>query len=1056
MCTSKLRPVWLALLLLLLFAIPIPLLAGSGPQVFINELHYDNSGGDTGEAIEIAGPAGTDLAGWSISLYNGSASQRKVYNTIALSGVIPDQSNGYGTMAFFQSGIQNGGPDGLALVDAGDVVVQFLSYEGSFTAVDGPAAGLTSFDIGVHEASSTPAGYSLQLSGVGSSYDDFTWNAAAQNSFGSVNPNQIFSAAADTPPTVASTSPADGAAGVAVDANLVINFSESVSVTGNWFQISCANSGLHTTANTVVSGGPASYTLDPTADFAPGESCTATISAANVVDQDGAPDSMAADYQFTFTTFILVITPIHDIQGNGAASPLSGDVVTLEGVVVGDFQEGDQLSGFFVQEEDVDVDADPATSEGLFVYCGSCSTDVAVGDQVQVTGKVEERFGMTQMKATFSNDIHVQSSANPLPAPVVIDLPVTAPDVDAFYEQFEGMLVRFPDTLAVSEYFQLSRFGQIVLTEGGRPVQYTQINDPTAVGYGLYLDNLARRRIILDDENNRQNYALFNGAPVFYPRPGFSVGNYVRGGDTIANLTGVLHWSWAGFSGTDNWRIRPVTEAFGYDFARANPRSASPALVGGHLKVASFNVLNYFTTLDTGANICGPTGTDGCRGANSAVELQRQTAKIVAALTALDADVVGLMELENNGNSVAALVDALNAALGSNIYTYVDTGITGDDAIKVGMIYKTGVVAPVGTAAVLDDPAFTDPNNLGEQKNRPAVAQGFQVIDAANPNVGARFTVVVNHLKSKGSSCGAGDDDPATGQGNCNGTRTAAAAMLASWLATDPTGSGDSDTLIIGDLNAYAMEDPITALTSAGYADLADTFVGPDAYSFVFNGQIGYLDHALASSSLASQVTGFTEWHINADEVNLLDYNDTVRDPGEASFEPKPDATPLYESNAYRSSDHDPVLVGLCANSAESLEIELSQDTLWPPNHKMVTVTASPSFPADHLTVNASITSNEPDNGVGDGNTDDDAVVINGFTFQLRAERSGGGDGRVYTITFDITDACGNMAQRSAEVRVPANKGKGRHGADDAGADAAGVNSLPPENSRIFLPIITN
>ena len=137
---------------------------------------------------------------------------------------------------------------------------------------------------------------------------------------------------------------------------------------------------------------------------------------------------------------------------------------------------------------------------------------------------------------------------------------------------------------------------------------------------------------------------------------------------------------------------------------------------------------------------------------------------------------------------------------------------------------------------------------------------------------------------------------------------------------TIATGSGDPDFLIIGDLNAYAMEDPITTLGSAGYTDLVNTFGGSSSYSFVFDGQLGYLDHALANGSLLPQVTGVNEWHINADEVNVLDYNDGVQDPAEASFERKSNALPIYEPNAFRSSDHDPVVVGLELQTAREIK----------------------------------------------------------------------------------------------------------------------------------------
>jgi len=166
-------------------------------SVFFNEIHYDNDGGDTGEAIEIAGPTGTDLAGWSILLYNGA--NKEVYKTKSLSGIIQEQQNGFGTLYFSITGIQNGSPDGMALIDATNTVIQFLSYEGSFLAVGGPANGLTSTDIGVSEPSSTSSGHSLQLSGTGQNFSDFSWMAAQTNTFGAINTEQVFPASAQQP-----------------------------------------------------------------------------------------------------------------------------------------------------------------------------------------------------------------------------------------------------------------------------------------------------------------------------------------------------------------------------------------------------------------------------------------------------------------------------------------------------------------------------------------------------------------------------------------------------------------------------------------------------------------------------------------------------------------------------------------------------------------------------------------------------------------------------------------------------------------------------------------
>jgi len=315
---------WLPLFLLLLLTNPVLVFAQT--TVFINELHYDNTGTDENEGVEIAGPAGTDLTGWSIVLYNGSGGAS--YNTISLSGTIPDQDNGYGTLVFYQSNIQNGSPDGLALVDNSSSVKQFLSYEGSFIAADGPANGMTSTDIGVSEASSSPLGHSLQLSGTGTTYEDFTWNSPATATFGNVNNGQTFNpGGGDTAPSVNSTSPTNNATNVPVDANITINFSEDVAVIGSWFYINGSASGAHTA---VVTGGPQNFTLNPDTDFSTGETVSVTVFASAVtdVDTDDPPDNMAADYGFSFSTIAAtnwIINEIHADPASGIDGDANGD-----------------------------------------------------------------------------------------------------------------------------------------------------------------------------------------------------------------------------------------------------------------------------------------------------------------------------------------------------------------------------------------------------------------------------------------------------------------------------------------------------------------------------------------------------------------------------------------------------------------------------------------------------------------------------------------------------------------------------------------------------------
>ena len=571
-------------------------------------------------------------------------------------------------------------------------------------------------------------------------------------------------------------------------------------------------------------------------------------------------------------------TPIHDIQGNGTTSPMNGSAgVIIEGVVVGDYQAANQFGGFHIQEEDAQVDADPATSEGIFVF--SSSTPVSVGDKVRARGTISEftSSGITLTELSSVTDVSVCSSGNSVTASVVT-LPVS---ILSDWERYEGMSISIAQQLTVTETFTLSRFGEVALSVGGRLFNPTTLTTPGALAIAQQSLN-DRSRILLDDGDNNQNID-----PTIHPIGGLSATNTLRSGYTIPSLTGVLEQRFGVY------RVQPVGPI---SFSASNPRPAAPENVGGRLKVAAMNALNFFTTLDNAPDGCGPLGTLECRGANTSQEFTRQRDKILNQMLVLNADVYGLMELENNASDspLQSQVSGLNAATAPGTYSYIATGVIGGDAIKVGLIYKTVTVAPVGTYALLTssvDPAFID------TLNRPVLAQTFSEI-----STGERFTIAVNHLKSKGSAC-SGDPDTGDGQGNCNLTREAAAQAEVDWLLTDPTSSGDPDFLLVGDFNAYLKEDPITALINAGYTDLIDSFIGADAYSYVFGGQSGYLDHGLANASLAVQVTDITEWHNNADEPVALDYN--------TEFKTATQINTFYDPAAFRVSDHDSLLIGL-------------------------------------------------------------------------------------------------------------------------------------------------
>jgi predicted extracellular nuclease len=590
-------------------------------------------------------------------------------------------------------------------------------------------------------------------------------------------------------------------------------------------------------------------------------------------------------------------TRIHAIQGSGAASPLAGQTVTIEGIVTADFEDANQLGGFYVQEPDALKDSDPLTSEGIFV--ASATTSVAVGDLVKVSGVVSETFGLTQIGgATLS--VSVISSGNPLPAIVDIALPAAAASNNAAdWERYEGMRVRFAQTLTVTENFNLARFGELVLADG-RQIQPTNVVDPNdnpsagnntngnsnvANVTAAQLQNTLNR-ILLDDASNVQNPATI---PYWD-----AANNTLRVGTTTAGVTGIMSY------GFNTYRIQPTIAPI-FNFA-ARP-TMPPAVGAANVKVASFNVLNYFNGNGAGGGF--PTA----RGATTAAEFVRQRDKIIAAINTMNADVVGLMEMENDGSgassAVADLVNGLNLAAGAQTWSYVtdpsNLGNTagGTDQIKVAIIYKSAQVMTDRATLLCDDPAFANGRTPTAQTFRSAVNNG-------------RFTIVVNHFKSKSASTpptGA-DIDQLDGQAAYNASRRAQALALNACVSMWKDTVGDDDFVLLGDFNAYAQEDPIDALRAAG-----NTVLDESGYSYVFDGQSGALDHTLVSASLLPQVSGAAAWHINADEPRILDYNVEFKNTaGCTSGSPAGSACTSpdnYAPTPFRSSDHDPVLIGL-------------------------------------------------------------------------------------------------------------------------------------------------
>jgi len=582
----------------------------------------------------------------------------------------------------------------------------------------------------------------------------------------------------------------------------------------------------------------------------------------------------------TVNVAVAGVLTIPAIQGPGAASPYDGTVQTVRGVITAKVG-----NGFFIQ--DAQGDGDPSTSDGIYVY--GATTNLPVGELVSVTGTVDE-YRPTGANRTYTEFKDVTNVTALGTGPAIAPANITLPGTDL--ASVEGMLVRFTNTLTVNGNRNLGDRGELVLADGRREQPTSRFPQGSPEAAALYAAH-QRNQIVLDD-------GIFV-APATIPY--LAEDGTVRTGDTIDDLTGVVDYGALGGGGA-GFKLQPTTTPV---IQRSNPRLPAPSLPQG-IKVAGANVLNFFTTFTNGADAWGRTGQgctlgnsttrSNCRGADNLQEFERQRDKIVAQLAAMDADVVGLMEIQNNGDIAAQyLVDRINAVTAPGTYAVVPKpAALGTDAIRVAMIYKPARLGLVG-GALSDGHAVN---------NRPPMAQTFM---AAN---GGKFSVIANHLKSKGGcgGAGAGDTDPGNGEGCWDRTRTEQAERLTSFFIPQVVAAAkDPDVLVLGDLNAYAFESPINHLTGpGGFVNLLERFVRPTEmpYSYVFNGLSGYLDHVLASSSLAPQVLGAAEWHANADEPDTIDYNlgDTVQDP--------------YRMNAYRASDHDPLVVSINVAGAVS------------------------------------------------------------------------------------------------------------------------------------------
>ena len=592
-------------------------------------------------------------------------------------------------------------------------------------------------------------------------------------------------------------------------------------------------------------------------------------------------------------------TGIGAIQGTGSTA--TPGTYTIEAIVTGVYSAWSP-AGFYVQEEDADADADPNTSNAIYVVS---TASVAVGDRVSITGTVQEN-GVTpsfNQAVIIPVSVSVVNSGNPLPSLTEVVLPLAA---STDFEKYEGMLVRFSYPLTVTNVDDLGRFGEVKLSSGGLVYQATQLIDPNdnpssgnsfsgnsnVAAITAYNTAAALRSFILDDGRN--------GVPTTLP---FVDGNNtLRTGSTITNLTAIIAF---GFS---NYRAFPLPGGHPYaspSFSHAS-RPAVPSVGGtANVKIGSFNVLNYFNGNGAGGGF--PTA----RGANSLAEFNRQRDKILNTLSQMNADVVGLIELENDGtganSAILDIVNGLNTLMGPGTYAFINDGASSQtfntDQIRCGIIYKPSVVTPVGSVMTSGNAVF----------DRPPLAHAFQLAN------GRIFNYIVNHFKSKGCGSATGLDlDQGDGQSCYNDRRKQQALELVNFINTTviPT-SGSSFVISTGDYNAYYEEDPMDRLRANGLSVLGAS----TDYSFNFQGQLGALDHAVISTNLLPGLTGFAKWNINSPEPTYLDYNDGIQDAGEAAADVNPWAA-LYGVNPYASSDHDAILIGFNITSTLPVKIK--------------------------------------------------------------------------------------------------------------------------------------
>ncbi|WP_025777029.1 ExeM/NucH family extracellular endonuclease [Brevibacterium sp. VCM10] len=621
------------------------------------------------------------------------------------------------------------------------------------------------------------------------------------------------------------------------------------------------------------------------------------------------------------------VTPIADIQGTGDASPIQGKTVTTRGVVTAAYPEGG-LNGYYIQTPGTGGagadDETPAASDGIFVYSPDTVTDISIDDHVEVTGTVSEHYGQTQISVSASGLETVDE-----PAEAVKPVEGAFPAGDEKRESLEGMLVQPSESLTVADNYNTNTYGEVVLATGdGTLPQPTDVHRPgTPEAKALEAENLDRE-VVLDDGAT----VNFLKADKDVPLPYLSQADPVRVGAQATFTSPVV----LGFD-HEKWRFQPSTRLTGDNAEAVQPttftdtRTDAPEAVGGQVSLASFNVLNYFTT--TGDQLSGCQYYDdrdgnhitvrgGCdaRGAANAESLKRQETKIVTAINKLDTSVVSLMEIENSAafgkdrdDALATLVKRLNEAAGTQKWDFVESPSavpSDEDVIRTALIYQPAEVAPQNESTILDDQdAFSNAREPLSQAFAPRDGSGEIEKDKT-------FVTISNHFKSKGSGSGPGNEDSGDGQGASNADRVKQAEALVGFADDQQEATNTDLVYLLGDFNSYTQEDPMQVFYEAGYKDIAAEKT--DESTYVYGSRTGSLDHVLAldasdagegagtAPSAFDSVTKADVWNINSVESIGLEYsrfNYNIAD--------------LFAPDQFRASDHDPVVVGLFDSSDE-------------------------------------------------------------------------------------------------------------------------------------------